>query len=51
MHPNILLPCKQVESICSLEKNYLKKHRSVELTAQAPVKAGIGMARAAYLHL
>jgi hypothetical protein len=35
----------------ALEKNYMEKHRSVELTAQALVKAGIGVVCAPKLHL
>ncbi len=34
----------------ALEKNYMEKHRSVDLTAQALVKAGIGLVSAAKLH-
>ena len=34
----------------ALEKNYMEKHRSVELTAQALVKAGIGVVCAPKLH-
>ena len=34
----------------ALEKNYLEKHRSVQLTAQALVKAGIGVICAPRLH-
>jgi uncharacterized protein YihD (DUF1040 family) len=34
----------------ALEKNYMEKHRSVQLTAQALVKAGIGVVCAARLH-
>ncbi len=34
----------------ALEKNYLEKHRSVQLTAQALVKAGIGVVCAPRLH-
>jgi hypothetical protein len=34
----------------ALEKNYLEKHRSVDLTAQALVKAGIGVVCAPKLH-
>lgn len=35
----------------ALEKNYMEKHRSVQLTAQALVKAGIGVVCAPKLHL
>jgi hypothetical protein len=35
----------------ALETNYLEKHRSVQLTAQALVKAGIGVICASRLHL
>ena len=35
----------------ALEKNYMEKHRSVDLTAQALVKAGIGVVCASKLHL
>jgi hypothetical protein len=34
----------------ALEKNYMEKHRSVELTAQALIKAGIGVVCASRLH-
>lgn len=34
----------------ALERNYLEKHRSVQLTAQALVKAGIGVVCAPRLH-
>jgi hypothetical protein len=34
----------------ALEKNYMEKHRSVDLTAQALVKAGIGVICASKLH-
>jgi hypothetical protein len=34
----------------ALEKNYMEKHRSVDLTAQALVKGGIGVVCAARLH-
>ena len=34
----------------ALEKNYMEKHRSVDLTAQALVKAGIGVVCASKLH-
>jgi hypothetical protein len=34
----------------ALEKNYMEKHRSVQLTAQALVKAGIGVVCAPRLH-
>jgi hypothetical protein len=34
----------------ALEKNYMEKHRSVGLTAQALVKAGIGVVCASKLH-
>jgi hypothetical protein len=34
----------------ALEKNYMEKQRSVELTAQALIKAGIGVVCAAKLH-
>jgi hypothetical protein len=34
----------------ALEKNYMEKHRSVDLTAQALVKAGIGVVCATRLH-
>jgi hypothetical protein len=35
----------------ALERNYMEKHRSVELTAEALVKAGIGVACASKLHM
>jgi len=35
----------------ALEKNYMEKHRSVQLTAQALVRAGIGVVCAPKLHL
>jgi hypothetical protein len=35
----------------ALEQNYLEKHRSVQLTAEALVKAGIGVICAPRLHL
>jgi hypothetical protein len=35
----------------ALEQNYMEKHRSVTLTAQALVKAGIGVVCASKLHL
>jgi uncharacterized protein YihD (DUF1040 family) len=35
----------------ALEKNYMEKHRSVQLTAQALVKAGIGIVCAPGLHI
>jgi hypothetical protein len=35
----------------ALEKNYMEKHRSVQLTAQALVRAGIGVVCAPRLHL
>jgi len=34
----------------ALENNYMEKHRSVDLTAQALVKAGIGVICASKLH-
>jgi hypothetical protein len=34
----------------ALEENYLEKHRSVQLTAQALVQAGIGVVCASRLH-
>jgi hypothetical protein len=34
----------------AIEKNYMEKHRSVELTAQALIKAGIGVVCASRLH-
>jgi hypothetical protein len=34
----------------ALERNYLEKHRSVELTARTLVGAGIGVVCAANLH-
>lgn len=35
----------------AIEKNYMEKHRSVQLTAQALVKAGIGIVCAPGLHI